>query len=174
MSLKSFLMQVKHSASYNNSHFIEVYIYKPTYTYTNQRIHTQTKLYIYTPLELYTNQNTIHQNTWPATFHLKENTHLYDTKRDHAILKSTHNYLHRWQPGPTFIKPDQLDPWIKDQIKITLLPTISHLLLPNFVSCGRACPSHRTQNLVTVGTKLLTGEWFSFDPWSMDQDDLVW
>ena len=28
--------------------------------------------------------------------------------------------------GPTFIKPDQLDPWIKDQIKITLLPTIWH------------------------------------------------
>ena len=31
--------------------------------------------------------------------------------------------------GSAFIKPDQLDPWIKDQIKITLLPTNSHLLL---------------------------------------------
>ena len=53
-----------------------------------------------------------------------------------------------------FIKPDQLDPWIKDQIKIILLPTVSHLQLLNFVSCGRACPSHMTQNLVTVGAKL--------------------
>ena len=69
-------------------------------------------------------------------------------------------------PGPTFIKPDQLDPWIKDQITITLLPTISHLLLPNFVSCGRACPSHMTQNLVTVGAKLWTADRFLVDPWS--------
>ena len=28
--------------------------------------------------------------------------------------------------------------------------------------------------LVTVGEKLLNGEWFSFDPWSMNQADLVW
>ena len=60
--------------------------------------------------------------------------------------------------GPSFIKPDQLDPWIKDQLRNALLSTILSLQLPNFVSCGRACPSHRTQNLVTVGTKLLTGE----------------
>ena len=78
------------------------------------------------------------------------------------------------QSGPSFIKPDQLDPWIKDRIRNALMSTILSLQLPNFVSCGRACPSHRTQNLVTVGTKLLTGEWFSFDPWSMDQADLVW
>ena len=75
--------------------------------------------------------------------------------------------------GPTFIKPGQLDPWIKDQIKITLLPTVSHLLLPNFVSCGRACPSHMTQNLVTVGAKLWTAERFLVDPWSMDYADPV-
>ena len=74
-------------------------------------------------------------------------------------------------PDPTFIKPDQLDPWIMDQIKITLLPTISHLLLPNFVSCGRACPSHMTQNLVTVGAKSWTAERFLVDPWSMDYAD---
>ena len=66
-----------------------------------------------------------------------------------------------------FIKPDQLDPGIKDQIKITLLPTISHLQLLNFVSCGRACPSHMTQNLVTVGAKLWTAKSFLFDPWSL-------
>ena len=77
-------------------------------------------------------------------------------------------------PGPTFIKPDQLDPWIKDQITITLLPTISHLLLPNFVSCGRAWPSHMTQNLVTVGAKLWTADRFLVDPWSMDYADPVW
>ena len=74
----------------------------------------------------------------------------------------------------SFIKPDQRNPWIKDQIKITLLPTISHLLLPNFVSCGRACPSHMTQNLVTVGAKLWTADRFIVDPWSMDYADPVW
>ena len=53
-------------------------------------------------------------------------------------------------------------------IKITLLSTVSHLQLPNFVSCGRACPSHMKQNLVTVGAKLWTAEPFLVDPWSMD------
>ena len=77
-------------------------------------------------------------------------------------------------PGSAFIKPDQLDLWIKDQIKITLLPTILHLQLPNFVPCGRACPSHMTQNLVTVGAKLWTAERFQVDPWSMDYADPVW
>ena len=83
-------------------------------------------------------------------------------------------YKEHWHTGSAFIKPDQLDPGIKDQIKITLLPTISHLQLLNFVSCGRACPSHMTQNLVTVGAKFWTAECFLFDPWSMDQADLVW
>ena len=32
-----------------------------------------------------------------------------------------------------FIKPDQPDPWINDLIQITLLSTVSHLQLPNFV-----------------------------------------
>ena len=68
-------------------------------------------------------------------------------------------------PGPTFIKPDQLDPWIKDQLGTVLPSTILSLQLRNFVSYGRACPSHMTQNLVTVGAKLLTGEWFLF--WSL-------
>ena len=77
-------------------------------------------------------------------------------------------------PGPTFIKPDQLDPWIKDQIKITLLSTIALLQLPNFVSCGKDKPSHMTQNLITVGTELWTAERFLVDPWSMVQADLVW
>ena len=62
-------------------------------------------------------------------------------------------------PGPAFIKPDQLDPWIKDQIKITLLSTILPLQLPN---------------LVTVGPNLWTAERFLVDPWSIDQADLVW
>ena len=77
-------------------------------------------------------------------------------------------------PGPTFIKQDQLNPRIKDQMKITLLSTISPLQLPNFVSCGRDKPSHRTQNLVTVGTKLWIAERFLVDLWSLDQADLVW
>ena len=60
-------------------------------------------------------------------------------------------------PGPTFIKPDQFDPWIKDQLGNALLSTILALQLQNFALCGRACPSHMTQNLVTVRMKLLTG-----------------
>ena len=76
--------------------------------------------------------------------------------------------------GPTFIKPDQLDPWIKDQVIITLRSIMSLLQLPNFVSCGRDKPSHLTQNLVTAGAKLWTGERFLVDPWSTDQADLVW
>ena len=52
------------------------------------------------------------------------------------------------------IKPDQRNPWIKDQLWNNLLSTILHLQLPNFVSCGRDKPSHMTQNLVTVGVKL--------------------
>ena len=78
------------------------------------------------------------------------------------------------RPGSAFIKPDQLDPSIKVQIEIILLPTISHLPLPNFVSCGRACPSHMRQILVTVGAKLWTAERFLLDPWSMDFADPVW
>ena len=58
------------------------------------------------------------------------------------------------RPGSAFIKPDQRNSWIKDQLGNALLSTISHLQLPNFVSCGRDQPSHMTQSLVTVGAKL--------------------
>ena len=101
--------------------------------------------------------------SWP--FYLKIKSDWPMTMR-----KSVYSSIH---PGSAFIKPDQRNPWIKDQIKITLLPTISHLLLPNFVSCGRACPSHMTQNLVTVGAKLWTADRFIVDPWSMDYADPV-
>ena len=74
-------------------------------------------------------------------------------------------YIGLEEPGSAFIKPDQLDPWIKDQIKITLLPTISHLQLPNFVSFGRACPSHMILNLVTVGAKIVDSR--AFPIWSL-------
>ena len=89
---------------------------------------------------------------------------------DVIVMQRTFVYVHGqlhallYSPGSAFIKPDQRNQWIKDQIKITLLPTISHLLLPNFVSCGRACPSHMTQNLVTVGAKLWTVDRFIVDP----------
>ena len=66
-----------------------------------------------------------------------------------------HNML---TTGSAFIKPDQPDPWIKDQLGKALLSTILHLLLQNFVSCGRDKPSHMIQNFVTVGEKLLTIE----------------
>ena len=62
-------------------------------------------------------------------------------------------------PGSTSIKPDQLDPWIKDPLGNAPMCTISPLQLPNFVSRGRAYPSHMTQNLVTVGAKLLSITW---------------
>ena len=44
--------------------------------------------------------------------------------------------------APYFNQPDQLDPKIKDQPKIFVLFRILPLQLRNFVSCGRACPSH--------------------------------
>ena len=89
------------------------------------------------------------------------------------MMNFIHN-LHDYFPGSAFIKRDQLNPRIKDQLRKALLSTIWPLQLPNFVSCGRDKPSHMTQNLVTVGAKLLTGEWFLLDPWSMDQADPVW
>ena len=74
-------------------------------------------------------------------------------------LSNHHNDMGWWvyirnAPGSAFIKADQHNPWIKDQLGNALLSTISHLQLPNFVSCGRDKPSHMTQNLVTVGAKL--------------------
>ena len=54
------------------------------------------------------------------------------------IYISVGNQLLRVIPtGPTFIKPDQRNPWIKDQLGNDLLSTILHLQLPNFVSGGR-------------------------------------
>ena len=99
---------------------------------------------------------------------------LYNVENLRALtFKSSKAFL-KLTPGSAFIKRDQPDPWIKDQIKTILLSTISPLQLPNFVSCGRDKPSHMTQSLVTVGTKLWTAERFLVDPWSMDQADLVW
>ena len=76
-------------------------------------------------------------------------------------------------PGPTFIKLNQFDPWIKDELGKALLPKILPLQLQNVVLGGRACPSHKTQTFVTVGAKLLTGGGFSLDLKSMDQSNPV-
>ena len=38
-------------------------------------------------------------------------------------------------PGPTLIKIDEINPWIKDQQKITHLFTILPLELQNFAPC---------------------------------------
>ena len=54
--------------------------------------------------------------------------------------------------------PDQLDPWLKDQLGNALLSTILPQSYEIFVSYGRACPSHMTQYLVTIWAKTLTGE----------------
>ena len=43
-------------------------------------------------------------------------------------------YCGWWSAGPTFIKPDQLDPWIKDQLRNALLSTI--LSLPHDTKFG--------------------------------------
>ena len=62
--------------------------------------------------------------------------------------------LYQWTPGSAFIKPDQRNPWINDQLGNALLSIILHLQLPNCVQCVRDKPSHTTQNLVTVCAKL--------------------
>ena len=77
-----------------------------------------------------------------------------DNKSGLVRIMAWHQTGDKPLPGPTFIKPDQRNPWIKDQLWNDLLSTILHLQLPNFVSCGRDKPSHMTQNLVTVGVKL--------------------
>ena len=81
------------------------------------------------------------------------NMHVVADHSVHAV-----NNVGEWYPseksGSAFIKPDQRNPWIKDQLGNALLSTILHLQLPNFVSCGRDKPSHMTQNLVTVGAKI--------------------
>ena len=108
-----------------------------------------------------------------------------------------------WQwPWPIFIKPDQLDPWIKDQIEKASLSTIFPLQLRNFVAYGKDTPSHMTQHYITVRIKHIdglvqdysnsiaiamellqscttpsiqhTGEWFPGDYQSMDQADRIW
>ena len=90
-----------------------------------------------------------------------------------GIIMSTH-LAHSGNPALTFIKQHQLDPSVKDQIKITLLSTISPLQLPNFVLCGRYKPSHMTQNFITVRAQLWTAVHFVIDPQSTAQADLVW
>ena len=75
--------------------------------------------------------------TWPAWLSHPIALWLFATGRWQAWQR----YL--MGPGPTFIKPDQLDPWIKDQIKITLLAAISPLQLPNYFCVmweGQALP----------------------------------
>ena len=77
-----------------------------------------------------------------------------DTRRWNLWVPDHQMRLMQRPAGSAFIKPDQGNPWIKDQIGNALLSTISYLQLPNFVSYGRDKPSHTTQNLVTVGAKL--------------------
>ena len=72
----------------------------------------------------------------------------------HRMSSGWHTELAISNPGSAFIKPDQRNPLIKDQLGNALLSTIKHLQLPNFVLCGREKPSHMTQNWVTVGANL--------------------
>ena len=83
----------------------------------------------------------------PYMIYIQPNTYKIIAASCYVLYNGIHT-------GPTFIKPDQRNPWIKDQLWNDLLSTILHLQLPNFVSCGRDKPSHMTQNLVTVGVKL--------------------
>ena len=66
----------------------------------------------------------------PPTFHIAETLkELLESTYIFKMLPRTSKYPaltppnpgNHNQPGPTFIKPGQLDPWIKDQIKIILL-----------------------------------------------------
>ena len=59
------------------------------------------------------------------------------SKLKYLLIFSLVAVPHSGLPGSAFIKRDQPDPWIKDQIKIILLSTISPIQLPNFVSRGR-------------------------------------
>ena len=98
---------------------------------------------------------------WGIHMHSNHSWHEY-------FLQSSHNrssLAHGMEPGSAFIKPDQLDPGIKDQIKINVLPTISQLQLLNFVSCGRACPSHMTQNFGNCRCKIVDSRVFPI--WSL-------
>ena len=74
-------------------------------------------------------------------------------------------YLESWHLQPSYFYQTR-SAWSLDQGSTRKCSAVHNFAptVKNFVSCGRACPSHMTQNLVTVGTKLLTGEWFLFDP----------
>ena len=67
----------------------------------------------------------------------------YQTKAKHNKASS----------GPTFIKPDQRNPWIKDQLGNDLLSTICTYSYQILCHVGGTSPP-TTQNLVTVGAKL--------------------
>ena len=60
----------------------------------------------------------------------------------------------RLHPGLNFIKQDQLDSWIEDQIEKALVTAILPAQLQNFVSSGRDKPTHQTQNIIPVRTEL--------------------
>ena len=63
--------------------------------------------------------------------------------------------------------------WIKDQPGNALLSTNLSLQFQNFVSCGKNRPSHGTKFGKCKG-EIVDKRMILFDPWSMDQDDLVW
>ena len=65
-----------------------------------------------------------------------------------------------FNPVSAFIKPDQLDPWIKDQIGNTLLSTILHLQLQNFVSCGRDKPCRQESDFYLILDPWIKLIWF--------------
>ena len=111
--------------------------------------------YCYVTASRYCSEHHSHHSLQSVNPGLKDiSDHTYHTHKihNHSLLASEKHF--HSAPGSAFIKPDQRNPWIKDQLGNSLLSTISHLQLPNFVSCGRDKPSHMTQNLVTVGAKL--------------------
>ena len=48
-----------------------------------------------------------------------------------AVLWFSTGEVYPYPSGPTLIKPDQFDPWIKDQLGNALLPPILPLQLQN-------------------------------------------
>ena len=79
------------------------------------------------------------------------------TSDDKVGIKITLRFQRLQSPGPVFIKPDQPEPWIKDQPAKTLMSVIMSLQFWSFVNAARC---HMPQNSKTEAIRLYTGNWF--------------
>ena len=84
-----------------------------------------------------------------------------------GIRTKTCGLDHMFLPGPTFIKTDQLHPWIKAQLKSLSCLQFRFHSYQILCNVGKK-PFHMTQNFVTVEAKLWTAEHFLVDHWLAD------